>query len=347
MHTLLHCALGILSPPVGDQTLSVVAGPLYGISSSRPGEQHQALSGGDSGIQNDTFEVRGSLEHGVVADRVREFRIPVDNDTFTVVGMQALPSGPRIHHMKLFFLPHNSSTSNDSGVKAEWLFGGYDGVSSSGCADSVRNGPLGSSATGVNVGKGTPFGFIGLRIHNNAFLETDRSGFKLFVTRGGPPARELISLQAIGVQDFVLPPRQSRVLVSGDGGAHGGHSNRWIAPHDATLLRIHGHFHARGQQQTFLLNGREIGSWRKPAGTQQQRRQQVPTDIACVDPGMVDFASMRLRAGDVLSTTCEYNTSAETAPVSDGKRAEDEMCSAFMSLAMPCEHVGLCQPAVS
>ena len=265
-------------------------------------------------------------------DTYKSYRIPI-TEAFTVVGVHAIPT-TGIHHMKLKIRRRGGGGGGGGGGDREFF--GYDGISTVCPPPPLRFAELtagtengnGNGNVGETLGPGDEWV---LEIHNREPMEGgEEVGFKvLTVPRPLPGQRTLVN-DSVGVVGFTLPPGRERITVGGaggGGGAAGGEALNFAVPgDDCALLAIHGHFHRRGVEQAFFLNGEEVGRW-----SAEQARGECPAPPAYrPDAAVVLLGGRAAGRGDVVSTACTYDTSNNAEAVVEGLTAEDEMCTAFL-----------------
>jgi hypothetical protein len=234
----------------------------------------------------------------VEADTYATYRFPVAaSSAYTIVGFHSvLPPGHEIHHMKLMLetttwsvdaveAVESSSvlTSVSSRVQVPVLknFAGYDGIASGRCAPPPFLFP---SDAGVVVQPGDT---LIVEIHNNVALDEHvpfQMGFRIATS----PVKRARAINNFALRngDFALAPGRFRITVSSNSAAE--HS-RYVVAHSeegSTLVYVHGHFHRRGIEQVFYVNGEAIGSWRPPPPGQPHTECPAPPAYAH-DPGMV------------------------------------------------------------
>lgn len=276
-----------------------------------------ALSGADDEVWISVMnEEKGHLD----ADTYKTYRFPI-TESFTVIGLHAIPV-PGIHHMKLKLRLGKGGGDRE--------FFGYDGISTVCPPPPLRLAVLTDAGdVGETLGPGDEWV---LEIHNREPMEGGTMGFKVLTMAKPLPNERALTMGTAGVGGFTLPPGQERITADGRDAA-GGYADDFVVPRaGCSLLAVHGHFHRRGVEQAFFLNGEELG--RITAEQMREPPGGCPAPpVYLNDTAIVMLGGRDVGQGDVVSTACTYDTSGDAEAVRDGERAEDEMCSAFLMYA--------------
>lgn len=112
-----------------------------------------------------------------------------------------------------------------------------------------------------------------------------------------------------------------------------------VAPEGVTLLDFAPHMHRHGRRLWTEVLGKSDGTSIEP--TQFADKQSLPfrkighidnfdADLNFIWPLTHQERLHKLKTGDLLATTCIFNTAGETLPVSGGFGSYDEMCINFV-----------------
>lgn len=235
-----------------------------------------------------------------------------EDETFSLIGFEPLADQSQVHHMLLFGCREKPSNTKDDvwPCRMAPACEGMDGV----LYGWGRNAPSVSmpKGSGFTVGKKSTTQVMVLQIH---FLELRRqddvSGLKILLSR--LPVEKAAGMFAFAAS-FSIPPKKQSHLVE--------NSCCFTDIFSSQTFASRVHTHALGRRVTLDISSPGIG-------------KRSTTRIVDLDPLQpqgfyATNTSFELRHGDVLKTTCEFNSESQSHVVRAGHSANDEMCNLYL-----------------
>ncbi|KXZ46094.1 hypothetical protein GPECTOR_47g371 [Gonium pectorale] len=249
--------------------------------------------------------------------------VTLPNDRkYHIVGFRAIVQSPLIHHMILFACDRPPKPPAKAGDVYECLAvaGGES------CATFYVGWAPGQMRGSYPPTVGLPIGepdstYFALQIHyNNPELQSgvvDASGFELVYT---PRLRPYdAGILTLGQQAIAIPPGQRRVTLRPNV-CPSTCTSRLKTPLRLLASGLHMHTLGRSIFTQHIRNGTEL----PPIGS----KRFYDFDFQSSDPVPLD--SSILAPGDVLITTCTYDSRGRTNVTRFGESTQDEMCFNFV-----------------
>mmetsp|Transcript_37521 Transcript_37521/g.105956 ORF Transcript_37521/g.105956 Transcript_37521/m.105956 type:complete len:572 (+) Transcript_37521:85-1800(+) len=321
-----------------NQTTSGIAGE----SEKEPDQVEFWQSGEERLTQTLQFNVTVPTNETTYIDVLYDFEFNADEEAVSLVGFEAIvdQDAGLLHHVVIhgcpFSLPHDGISAGDSMLE-DSSTGSSNGPNDLGCYDQLwvfvpGMGPMVMpDDVGFRVGAGTPYLSVVVQIHywNPAGVQgvVDKSGVMIHYT----PARRqhdaaIFSFGPVLLHFNEIPPGESSY----------GYSSRCLMQtlEDATVFSAFPHMHLKGRRLWSEVVARGVGISDSPeiAPVNGEPLGLIARDDAFVYdlPSQIDIRNVTIRSGDLVATTCVFDTSGETKPVRGGYATKEEMCINFV-----------------
>ncbi|KXZ41536.1 hypothetical protein GPECTOR_409g249 [Gonium pectorale] len=249
-------------------------------------------------------------------------RVTLPSDRkYHLVGFRAIVQSPLIHHMILFACDRPPNPPAKAGDVYECLSAGGDG-----CTTHYVGWAPGKMGIDYPPNVGLPIGetdstYFALQVHYNnperVSGVVDASGFELrYTPRLRPYDAGILTL---GQQAIAIPPGQRRFTLKPNV-CPSTCTSRLTTPLRLLASGLHMHTLGRSIVTQHIRNGTEL----PPVGS----KRFYDFDYQSSDPVPLD--SSILAPGDVLITTCTYDSRGRTNVTRYGEGTEDEMCFNFV-----------------